>query len=195
MNKRKDHVCPVSHAWGLDNLFRRLLQNPVKILAPYLNEGMTALDLGCGPGFFTIPMAEMVGESGRVIAVDLQDGMLKKLGKKIKGTQLENRIKLHKCEKDSINVPDKVNFALAFYMVHEVPDRTLFFREIFGLMKPNGLFLVVEPKMFHVSEREFKDTVNDAMAAGFQASKGPPMPFSMTATLERPGELIVTNCP
>ena len=131
-------------------------------------------------------MTELVGKSGHVIAADLQEGMLQKVRRKIKGTELENRIILHMCEKDSLNIKEKVDFALAFYMVHEVPDRTLFFREIFDLVKPNGLFLVVEPKMFHVSEREFEDTVNDAMAAGFQASKGPPMPFSMTAVLERP---------
>lgn len=188
MNRRKDHLCPVSHAWGLDNIFRRMLQNPAKILAPYLNEGMSALDLGCGPGFFTLAMAELVGESGHVIASDVQEGMLQKVDKKITGTKLEKRITLHRCEKDGINLQRRVDFALAFYMVHEVPDRALFFNEIFDILKPSGRFLVVEPKMFHVSEKEFKDTVNDAVAAGFKAFKGPGIPFSMTVILERPGK-------
>ena len=47
-NKR---VCPVEIADGLDNRVRRLLQNPQRILGNYVKEGMTALDLGCGPGF------------------------------------------------------------------------------------------------------------------------------------------------
>ena len=80
-------VCPVERANSLDSKLRRWIQNPLKILAPYLREGMSVLDIGCGPGFFTIDMAMMVGESGRVIAADLQEGMLERLRRKIAGTE------------------------------------------------------------------------------------------------------------
>lgn len=53
---------------------------------------MTVLDLGCGPGFFSIVLAEMFGNPGRVIATDLQEGMLQKLNEKNRGTQVEERI-------------------------------------------------------------------------------------------------------
>lgn len=76
LNNSKNRVCPVERAGSLDNIFRRWLQNPWKILRPYIKEGMTVLDFGCGPGYFTIAMAQMVGTSGWVIAVDLQEGML-----------------------------------------------------------------------------------------------------------------------
>jgi ubiquinone/menaquinone biosynthesis C-methylase UbiE len=186
MDKGKYHVCPVACAWGLDNILRRLIQNPEKILASYVKNGMTALDVGCGPGFFTLAMAELVGESGRVIAADLQAEMLQKIDRKIKGTHLENRITLHRCEEDRINLTEKVDFALAFYMVHEVPDGKGFFKEMFEILKPSGQFLVVEPKMFHVSETEFQNTINDAVSAGFEAAKGPRMLLSMTMALRRP---------
>lgn len=186
MNDRKVYVCPASHAWGLDNRFRRLIQDPLRILAPYVKDGMTVMDIGCGPGFFTLAMAELVGESGRVIAADLQEGMLKKLAKKIRGTQLEKRIMLHKCEEDRLNVPDKADFALAFYMVHEVPDHEGFFRELFSVVKPSGKFLIVEPKVFHVSKKEFEKTVNAGVKAGFKAMPGPGMFFGRTVILERP---------
>ena len=189
MNNGKVYVCPVSHAWGLDNIFRRLLQDPLKILAPHVKDGMTVLDIGCGPGFFTVAMAELVGDSGRVIATDLQDGMLEKLGKKIRGTQLEKRIMLHKCKEDSLNVPDKADFALAFYMVHEVPDHKGFFNELFSVVKPSGKFLIVEPKVFHVSKKEFEKTVNAGVKAGFNALPGPGMFLGRTVILERPNNL------
>jgi len=79
-NKR---VCPVEHAGSLDNIFRKWLHNPDKLLKNYVKDGITALDVGCGPGLFSIEMAAMVGKNGRVIAADLQEGMLKKLKNKI----------------------------------------------------------------------------------------------------------------
>ncbi|MBW2739492.1 MAG: class I SAM-dependent methyltransferase, partial [Deltaproteobacteria bacterium] len=120
MSKKKEHVCPVEIAGHLDSGIRRWLQNPEKILRPYIEEGMTVLDMGCGPGFFSIDMAQMVGKSGRVIAADLQEGMLQKVRDKIKGTEFEKRITLHQCEKNKIGVSEYVDFVLLFYMVHEI---------------------------------------------------------------------------
>ncbi|MBN1625418.1 MAG: class I SAM-dependent methyltransferase [Deltaproteobacteria bacterium] len=189
MNDRKTYVCPASHAWSLDNTFRRLLQNPVKILAPHVSEGMTAFDIGCGPGFFTIAMAELAGESGKVIAVDLQEEMLGKVHNKVRGTKLEKRIKLHRCEKERLNITEYADFALAFYVVHEVPDQACFFRELFSALKPCGKALIVEPKVFHVSKKEFEETVNAGETAGFKVLPGPAMFFGRTAILERPDNI------
>jgi 2-polyprenyl-3-methyl-5-hydroxy-6-metoxy-1,4-benzoquinol methylase len=52
MESERNRVCPVELAHSLDNTLRRWLQNPQRILAPYIQEGMTVLDVGCGPGFF-----------------------------------------------------------------------------------------------------------------------------------------------
>ena len=74
MSDRNKRVCSVEISGSLDNRIRKWLQNPQKILRPYIEEGMTVLDVGCGPGFFSIDIAQMVGKSGRVIASDLQEG-------------------------------------------------------------------------------------------------------------------------
>jgi ubiquinone/menaquinone biosynthesis C-methylase UbiE len=147
-------VCPVELAGGLDNRLRRFLQNPRKILAPYIRPKMTALDLGCGPGFFTIEMGRMLYGSGKVVAADLQQGMLDKVVAKIKGTVLENTIQLHKCQDDRIGLAEKVDFILAFFMVHEVPDHDKLFAEVKTLLKPGGRMLIIEPN-FHVSKKSF----------------------------------------
>ncbi len=181
---RKNRVCPVERAGSLDNKFRRWFQDPKKILRPYVNKGMTVLDLGCGPGFFSVDMAQMVGETGRVIASDLQDGMLWKLQSKIKGTDLEERIILHKCEKDKIGIEEQVDFILAFYMVHEIPHQDMFFREIESILKTNGLILIVEPP-FHVSKKAFNQTVERAQEAGLIASEGSKVLFSKTVILKK----------
>ena len=184
MNTDKGRVCPVERAGSLDNIFRRWLQNPLKILAPYIQRGMTVLDIGCGPGFFTIPMAQLVGSAGRVIAVDLQDGMLEKVRCKIRETEIEKRIALHKCENNSICVAGRVDFVLLFYMVHEIPNQTDFFSQIAQILQPTGQVLIVEPP-FHVSKAAFGRTLEQAKAAGFTTSQGPSVFLSKTAILEK----------
>ncbi len=184
MSNRNNCVCPVERAGSLDNQIRRWLQNPLKILGPYIKEGMTVLDLGCGPGFFSIDMAQMVGKSGQIVASDLQEGMLQKVRAKIKGTELEERILLHKCEKNKIGVSEHVDFFLLFYMVHEVPNKEEFFNEIGTILRTNGQVLIVEPP-FHVSKSAFAKTIRQADDNGFTIVKGSKVLFSKTMILKK----------
>jgi ubiquinone/menaquinone biosynthesis C-methylase UbiE len=185
MDRERNRVCPVELANSLDNKIRRWLQNPRKILSPYIRKGMTVLDIGCGPGFFSVEVAQMVGRSGQVIAADLQEGMLERLRSRIKGTELEERITLVKCAEDSINISESVDFILAFYMVHEVPDKNSFFKELSNILKETGQVLIVEPKFFHVSQREFELTIRQAQDNGFRRLECPKLPFSWSAILRR----------
>ena len=163
----RKRLCPVGYAGGLDFRLRKHIQNPQKILGDYVSEGMVVLDVGCGPGFFSVELARMVGVSGRVIAADLQEGMLLKLKKKIDGNGLKKRIVLHRCDAERIGVAEEVDFVLAFYMVHEVADQHSFFREIRSILAPEGKFLLSEPKV-HVREKEFEQTVGHAVSAGLR---------------------------
>ncbi len=182
--KDKNRICPVERAGSLDTIFRRWVQNPRKILQPYIEHGMTVLDLGCGPGFFTLEMARMVGNSGRVIACDIQDGMLQKLSIKVKGSRLENLISFHKCPEDRIGIAEAVDFILAFYMLHEVPHQEKYLKEMYSLLKPAGRVLVVEPT-FRVSKSEFNETVNRAKAEGLVLVESPKIIMGRTAVLRK----------
>lgn len=174
MSKPNTSVCSVEHAGSLDNSLRRIFQNPRKILSPYLQEGLTVLEPGCGPGFFTLDIAKLVGENGKVIAADLQEGMLNIIKGKIEGSELEHRIVLHKCEQDKIGVTEKVDFVLLFYMVHEVADKKSFFTEISALLKTNGKLLIVEPPI-HVSKAAFEDSLEIAKSCGLKIISRPKM--------------------
>ena len=184
MSNRKNRICPVERAGSLDNTFRKWVQDPQKILAPYIAEGMTVLDIGCGPGFFTISMGKMVGKSGLAIASDLQEGMLQKVRDKVKGTELEERIKLHKCEENKIGISEQVDFILLFYVVHEVTNKKYLFAEIATILKPDGQVLMVEPP-FHVSKSAFEKTIRIAREVGFTDTKGPHVLFSKTVILKK----------
>jgi len=183
MTTKQTRVCPVELADSLDSKLRRWLQNPRKILAPYVSEGMIALDVGCGPGFFSIELARLVGPGGRVIAADLQQGMLDKLAAKIRGTDLSTRVDLVKCDTSNLNLSESVDFILTFYMVHEVPNQAAFFRQLFHLLRETGKLLMVEPRMFHVSRTQFRETVRQAEAAGFVSTPGPKLLMSWSAVL------------
>lgn len=182
MNDGGRHVCPLVLARALDSRFRSWLQNPHDVLAPYVRAGMTVLDFGCGPGFFTRPLAELVGPSGRVVAADLQQGMLDRLRATIAGTPLAARIVLHRSQPDRIGLTQQFDFVLAFYALHELPDQQAFFVEVRYLLAPQGQVLVVEPPL-HVSRAAFEATLKTAQHAGLTLSERPRLRFNKAAIL------------
>jgi ubiquinone/menaquinone biosynthesis C-methylase UbiE len=174
MSNDNTNVCPVEKSGSLDNRIRRWLQNPQKILGPYVRESMGVLEIGCGPGFFTMDMGRMVGKSGRVVAVDLQEGMLQKVKEKIRLSGEELNIELHKCESERIGVSGEFDFVFLFYVVHELPDQESFFRELASLVRKDGRILIVEPPM-HVSKQAFDEMLDIAGKAGFVVLDRPKM--------------------
>ncbi len=189
LKMKNTDICPVQISGFLDNKIRKLFQNPDKILKPYMKEGLTVLDIGCGPGFFTIPIAQMVGENGKVIAADLQEGMLQKVRKKITGTELEKRIALHKCGEKELGINEKVDFILLFYMLHEVPDKKDFFRKLSKVLKEDGIIFIVEPP-FHVSEKGFEQSIKDADEEGFICIERPKMFLDKAMILKKKMKMI-----
>jgi ubiquinone/menaquinone biosynthesis C-methylase UbiE len=171
---RHPHVCPHQKAFFLDNWVRKLFQSPKRIVGEYIKDGDTVIDLGCGPGFFTIEMAKLVGPQGKVIAVDLQVEMLEHVKKKLSRCDLGENIMLHRCQDKAIalNLPEKADFMLAYYMVHETPDLKSFLKEVRSLLKDRGKFLVVEPVM-HVTGKLFEEMIAQAKEAGFQIAAMP----------------------
>ena len=177
------HVCPWRLSPTLANPIRRWLHSPEKILGHYIKSGQTVLDLGCGPGVFSIAMAEMVGETGKVIAVDIQEEMLQILKRNAEREGLQSRIIIHKSEPDRIGIKEKVDFALAFYMIHEVEDIEAFLRETASALKPKARLLIVEPKL-HVSGKNFLKTVQTAQRAGLKTISEPKIFFSRSMLFE-----------
>ena len=165
---------------------RRLISDPKRILRGLVAEGDHALDLGCGPGFFTLPMAEMVGAAGTVTAVDLQAEMLEMLKKRAESRGLAARIRLQRCSADSIGEIEAADFALAFHMVHEVPDVARFMSEVAASLKTGARLLLVEPKG-HVAPDAFEKTVELAVAAGMKAVSRPSIRFSRAVVMSMSG--------
>lgn len=179
-----DHTCPWWLIGAFDNPLRRMVHRPEQILNGLVKEGQTALDLGPGIGYFTIPLARMVGEIGMVIAADLQPQMLEGLRRRAERTGLLSRIRLHPSQPDRIGVTTPVDFALAFWMLHEVRNPSAFLAEVYGLLKPGARMLLVEPAV-HVGEKQFDQEVQAAIQQGFRTAEGPSVRFSRSILLTR----------
>ncbi len=181
------HVCPWWMGYILVNPLRRLIHNPRKILGPCIRPGMTVLDIGSGMGFFSLPMANLVGPEGKVLALDLQPEMIKILSRRATKAGLADRIDARICQSDSLgaeNMSGKINFALAFYMVHEVPDKSGFMNQIHSLLAPEGKLYMLEPKN-HVTKNEFLKTEAEAEKAGFKTLDRPAVRGSRTLLMEK----------
>jgi FkbM family methyltransferase len=179
-----DHVCPWWAGYFIDNPLRRLLHNPETICGRYVKPGMTVMDLGCGMGFFSIAMARMVGEQGHVIAVDIQQRMLDVLQRRAEKSGVASRIRLHRAAPGRLGVTSPVDFALAFAVVHEVPDARSFLTEACSCLKPDARFLVAEPR-FHVSAEAFQRMLALAREVGLGVLEEPPIRLSRSVVLGR----------
>jgi len=154
------------------------------MFGPYIEPGMTALDIGCGRGFASIGMARLVGSQGEVIAADLQPEMLAMVQGRAERAELADRIRLHCCEAHAIGLDRTVDFALAFWMAHEAPDLDAFLREVLSLLAPKGRFLLVEPKI-HVGAKAFEKTIAKALDVGFALLGRPKVRLSRGVLLGR----------
>ncbi len=180
-------ICPFWVGYLLINPLRRLIQNPDRILGLYIKPGMTVLDIGCGMGYFTLPLAEMVGSTGRVVGVEIQEKMIRALQKRALKAGVSDRIITRMSTRDSLGLnefKDKLDFAVAFAVVHEVPNVPAFFGEVWTAMKAGGRCLVAEPAG-HVSLERFKATVAIAEDKGFVAVATPEIVWSHAVLLEK----------
>lgn len=181
------HTCPIWIGHILANPLRKLLENPAKILKPYIKDGMTVLDIGSAMGFFSLPLAEMVSANGKVICLDLQQKMLDALMKRAKKAGVAEMIETRLAEQDTLKIDDlkeTIDFAIAYHVVHEVNNQEHFLNEIFNALKRDGKLLFSEPRG-HVSKADFNRSLNLAEKVGFKISKSPGTRRACSALLKK----------
>jgi 2-polyprenyl-3-methyl-5-hydroxy-6-metoxy-1,4-benzoquinol methylase len=176
-------VCPWWLTYTFDNPLRKLVQDPYKILSPHVRFGMRVADVGCGMGYFTIPIAQLVGDSGYVQAIDLQSQQLKRVEKRARKSGVAARVDRTLATENSLSLKPPMDFILAFAVVHEVPSAEKFFGEISYSLKPGGRVLVAEPS-HHVSQKLFEKELETARRCGLR-----PVPNPQRIRLSRVGLL------
>jgi ubiquinone/menaquinone biosynthesis C-methylase UbiE len=151
---------------------------------------MVVVEPGCGMGYFTLDLARIVGPAGRVVAIDLQLEMVDRLRRRAAHAGLERAIETRLARPDRLGIDDlagRVDFVLAFYVVHEMERPDAFYAEVAAALKPGGAVLVVEPPL-HVSRGEFEASLGIAERAGLAATRPPWRGPDKAALLRKAGE-------
>ena len=114
---------PAYIGWFLDSRWRKKLQSPEKIIQRSgIKEGMRVMDLGCGPGTFTMDVARAIGEDGELFAVDVQYVMIAKLEKKLKRPENKNINNIVTKVANAYGLPFQDNFFDLVYMISVLPE-------------------------------------------------------------------------
>jgi SAM-dependent methyltransferase len=182
-----ERICPWWLGYVLASPLRRLWQDPAKLLRPYVRQGMTVLEPGPGMGFFTVELARMVGTSGKVIAVDVQPRMIEGLKRRLARRGLLRRVDARLATPGSMGTADlagKVDFVLAFAVVHELPDAAAFFSEASRAMKPGASLLLAEPRG-HVQDALFSEELKAGARNGLTLVEQPSVPSSHAALMRK----------
>ena len=180
-------VCPWWLGYLLVSPLRRLVQDPRKVLAPYVREGMTVLEPGPGMGFLTLELARLVGPSGRVLALDIQPRMLAGLRRRAARAGLLKQLDTRLVSADTFGLAGldgAADFTLAFAVVHELPAAEPFFAEVAKASKPGAGLLLAEPAG-HVKTAAFEAELQAATRAGFELAGRPSISRSRAAFLRR----------
>lgn len=162
------HTCPVWVGYLLASPVRRLFESPGKMLLPLVRPGDRVLELGPGLGFFTVPLAKAVGPAGKVVCLDVQQGMLDRLARRLEKRGLIDRVELRRCTHDDFGMHDAQNsfdLAVALHVVHETIAPAATLRMLAGCLKSGGQLFVVEPPG-HVKHHAWQSEMAAAEQAG-----------------------------
>lgn len=167
-SRRQSLPCPVWLRWlvELDNPFTKTNRAAYIVETLALSRGMTVLDAGCGPGRLTVPLARSVGPTGRVVALDIQPGMLARARTRTETAGLTN-VEFVAAALGGGSLPDNdFDRAVLVTVLGEIPDRAAALAELFTVLKPGGFLAIVE--VIFDPHFQSRRTVTDlAVSVGF----------------------------
>jgi len=144
------------------NPLSRLFENPQKSIEPYVRKSQIVADLGCGPGYYTLALAECVGPEGKVYAVDLKENYVRALEKRADELGYHN-IEAHTASASDLSFvkDESVDFVLANGLLcNMLEHRGLAVKEIKRILRQTGqayLSLGGYPPFGFVDKAEWKN--------------------------------------
>ena len=165
LNRGRGAPCPASLPWLVDNPLRRPCVRPI-LDRVGIRPGERVLELGPGPGLFTVEAARRVGPTGRLIVVDIQPKMIAQVEKRVREAGLTN-VETHVADAHHLPLEgESVDRAFLVGVLPEIPDQTRALAELHRVIKPGGLLSVTEEFLDPDYPFEF-ETIRRVEGAGF----------------------------
>jgi ubiquinone/menaquinone biosynthesis C-methylase UbiE len=142
-----NHMIPPEMAKGLLHPLRFLVECPKKQLRRAVLPGDTVVELGCGSGFFTRYLVDLVGREGRIYATDVQPEMLDMARQHVNGSGRNGTVEFHLSPGDRIGLDvQSADAVVLIHTLHEAANTESFLSEAVGFLRAGGRFLFMEPK-------------------------------------------------
>jgi len=187
LSNRYSLPCPTWLGWlvEMDNPFTKTNRAATIIEHLDLKAGMTVVDIGCGPGRVTIPVAHAIGPQGEVVAMDIQAGMLERTKEKAQAGNLANITYLHAGVGENKLGKEKFDRALLVTVLGEIPNKNVAFKEIYDSLKSGGILSVTEI-IFDPHFQRRKTVLKLAQEVGFKEKEFFGNRIAYTLNLEKP---------
>jgi ubiquinone/menaquinone biosynthesis C-methylase UbiE len=141
--KKGSAPCPASLSWIVDLPIRRRYMRPV-LDRVGLQTGETVLELGPGPGAFTVDAARRLGPDGKLIVVDIQPEMIAQVEARVREAGLTN-VETHVADAYDLPIEDDcVDRAFLVTVLPEIPNPVRGLEEVYRVLKPGGVFSTTE---------------------------------------------------
>ncbi len=141
-------IARTMHWTGAEWLMRRVRdeeEGPAQMREQlHIKPGMTVCDMGCGNGYHTLPLAQLVGENGKVYAVDVQPQMIEMLKQNIASKGLKNIVPINSSYHDPKLPPDTCDMILLVDVYHEFSHPVQMLAGMRAALKPDGQLVLVE---------------------------------------------------
>ena len=158
--------CPATLSWLVDNPIRRRYVRPV-LDRIGIQAGERVLELGPGPGVFTVDAAQRVGPGGQLFAVDIQPEMIGRVERRVQEAGLVN-VETHVASAHTLPLDDgSVDRAFLITVLPEIPDPGRALAELHRVLRPDGVLSITEE--FYDPDYLFPlETIRLVTAAGFR---------------------------
>lgn len=176
MGREIAHVMGPGGIIWLERSARESEERPQLVLdALKIREGQTVADLGCGSGYYAFRMAQLVGRSGKVFAIDIEQRMLQFVRQRAEREAVTNIETILAMDSDPNLPPDSTDLLLMVDVYHELEHPFEVMEKVRQALKPGGRVALVEyraedPKVMikAVHKMTEKQVIAEMRAAGFR---------------------------
>jgi len=140
------HPMPIDqYIARLEDPKRDSWQKPEAVIkALDLREGQVVADIGAGSGYFTLRLAQAVGEKGRVFAVDVEEGMVEYLRERLTKEHIKNVTTMKVPPHDPLLIDGSLDLAFVCDVYHHIEERDGYLRKLRKALKPDGRVVIVD---------------------------------------------------